>query len=196
MVELLLRIFKYVFTFGYAWYSDKREKFLIQSLEDEEAIFSLLELIGKSLKADRVELVYMHNGGGRLVPGVEKYVKVASEVVLTNRLLPRNLHHSRKVDNAYLAKVSKMMFSDRSTIIVHVKHLPKGFLASAYNEEGIKQTIASYLASNEKYMWYISLNFAEEARNELSDKDISGIDIYRGRIVDILKKYFSIGHRC
>lgn len=196
IIEAFFTCLKYIFTFGYAWYADKREKFLIQSIEDEESIYSLLELIGIALKADRVELVYMHNGGGRLVPGVEKYVKVASEVILTNKLTPRNISHSRKVDNAYLSKVGKMMFNDQSTVLIKVSNLNKGFLKSIYTDEGVKESIAAYLASNEKYMWYVSVNFADEHRNSISESEQADINDYRTRIVDILKKYFSIGHRC
>lgn len=195
-VDQIITFLKYVFSFGYAYYQEKREKFLLQSLEDEQAVYAILELIGENLEADRVELVYMHNGGGRLVPGVEKYVKVASEVCITNKLMPRNIYHSRKVDNSFLAKVSKMMFCDNSTILVNVQDLSKGFLKSIYTDEGVKQFIATYVASNEKYMWYISLNYANIARETITEEEQQDLDEYRGRIVEILKKYFNIGHRC
>lgn len=108
MLEVILNLLKYICTFGRAYYLEEREKYLLKCLDDEIAIISTLELIGKECNADRVSLVYMHNGGGKIAPGVEKHIKICNEICSNKKLEIKNSHHSTKADANHIVKMCQM----------------------------------------------------------------------------------------
>lgn len=199
MYETIIQILKYIFTLGYSYYKEKREEFLLNSLNDESLLMSNLELLGKDLCADRVLLVYMHDGGGALAPGLEKFIKISNECIISGKINSTSMsmipYSSRRADYSYICKIMKMLYAENSTILVKIEDFPENsLLKKIYTQDHTNRSIICYLCSNDKYMWYISINFADDKVQSLTQDQQMIVNKYRDKILSILAKYFKIDH--
>ncbi len=199
MSETVIQILKYIFTFGYSYYKEKREEFLLNSLNDESLLMSNLELLGKDLQADRVLLVYMHDSGAILAPGLEKFIKISNECIVSGKISSTSMsmipYSSRRADYSYICKIMKMLYAEHTTILVKKEDFSDhSLLKKIYEQDHTDRSIVTYMCSNERYMWYISINFGDDKIKEISEDQQMIINKYRDKILSILNKYFKIDH--
>ena len=187
---------KYIFTFGRAYYLEEREKYLLKCLDDEIAIISTLELIANECNADKVALVYMHNGGGKIAPGVEKHLKICNEICSNKKLDMKHSHHSTKTDANHIVKMCQMYSSKWQMKLYKFEELcNKIYDSCEIHDKNVRQEILAYVGDNEKYMWYISIQYAGDTLTELNEEMMNSINDNRNKIVTILHDYFKISRK-
>lgn len=186
---------EYVFGFFLKWMKLKRHNKLISSLKDEIAIYKSLEKLLKDTNASRIMFFYFHNGGGCIIPGKPKFLSLIEETCKDDiSCIDKEKAQKILVDRSYLNYVINMLYSEEFISFKETKDLENGRLKDIFELEEIENSMVAYIASNEDYIWYLSLNFKEEGI--ITTKFRNSLRECRDTIANILEKYFTINHRC
>lgn len=178
----------------FRWWANKKHEKLLNSLKFDLKIYELLENLVKDVNGDRISFIYMHNGGGSIVPGKTKFISVILEKVSDNSLPSRKDDFQRVVvGDRYLMSIVDMIFADGNIIIRETDRLPRCKMREVYELDNIKTSVIGYIASNPDNIWYININFKKDIN--LSLEDSNKIYTCRNKIANILENYFTLTHR-
>jgi hypothetical protein len=172
----------------------KHEK-LLRSLNNDLKLYKIVEDLSYDITSDRIMLIYIHNGGGCIVPGKTKFMSVVLEKVKNLEINSRKDDFQRVVmgDN-YLTYIIEMIYSNSYSVIVNTKNLCPSKMRDIYDIDGIQKSVMSYIASNPDNIWYLCINYKND--DVILDKEtLSKIDVARNKICNILDNYFTLTHR-
>ena len=140
-------------------------------------------------------LIYVHNGGGSIVPGKTKFMSVVLEKVNNKEVPSRKDDFQRVVvGDSFLVTIIDMIYSDIYVSEMQTENLPCSKLKDIYDIDGIETSLLSYVASNPDNIWYLCLNYKQQ--KTVFDKEVlTRIDSARNKISNILENYFTLTHR-
>lgn len=174
-------------------WSEARYRKLIGSLKNDLKMYESIEELLEEIKADRIALKYMHNGGGSIIPGKTKFMSVILEKVTDNINSRKDDFQRVVVGDRYLSSVTNMLFDEDHMILKRTEDLPKSKLRDVYELDDVCTSIIAYIAANEDNIWYLSINFKDEVSLNKHTKD--RINVCRTKIINILEQYFTLTNR-
>ena len=138
--------------------------------------------------------MYLHNGGGSIVPGKPKFSSAVTERVVDDYVSSRKEDFQKiVVSDRYLLSIVNMLFSENSMIVRETKFLNKSRIRDTLEIDGIESSIIAYIASNNDNIWYLNINFKRDI--VLDASNIDKISSCRNKIANILEQYFTLTHR-
>jgi hypothetical protein len=192
--NIIEKISDFIFNRFYCWYSNQQYTKLVLSLKKDLEIYQLIEDLSNEIKADRIILMYLHNGGGSIVPGKPKFSSAVTERVSDDYISSRKEDFQKiVVSDRYLLSIVNMLFDENSMIIRDTKFLNQSRIRDTLELDGIQSSIIAYVASNNDNIWYLNINFKREV--DLNLNKIDKISSCRNKIANILEQYFTLTHR-
>lgn len=196
LTEIIFQILKWIAEKAWNQSQKLNSNKAIESLKDDIEIYKAMEELCRSISSERCLFVNLHNCGGRIIPGKNKFITITDEYRYNDKIPTRQLRYQKILaDETIMKKVLNMCFSESKLHALKTQDLPNGKLHNMYVTDGVKNAVVAFCASNENHIWYLSIHFFEKNEIEINDAFIDAVNTCRTKITNIISKYYQLEER-
>jgi hypothetical protein len=187
-------IVNWLLSYIYDFITLKRRERTLKALRDELKIYKEMDSLVDEENVDRVMFISLHNGGGRIIPGKAKYISIIEEAKSSKITSCVEKHQKKLVDIEYMERMIQPIFSPTNMTKIITNELNSGLIKELYVSEGIKEVIIVYMAFNQDYIWYLTIN-SHTHINEKDEDLLKKIHSARNVIANVLEDYYQLEGR-